>query len=115
MNYVVAVLVGLAGIIGVVVGTVLAVSVRAARRSFDRALASGLAASTRLEVGQMMERVRHPLLRWIINRRTGEMAGGMLVSYVQDMLRGYQMSAIYGAISGVIAIGIAISLPFWWH
>ena len=112
MRMALAILLALAGIMTVALGIAWAAAAVAARRVFERLLASTLADTVKLQASELLDRVTHPLLRLLVNRHTGGMAGERLVTVVREDLA-VRLRLGFAIIGGGIAlIIIGIYLPF---
>lgn len=113
MRYALAILIGVGGLIGIVAGIAWIAAVLGARKVFERILASSAIDIVKLTAAELIERVKNPLLRRIVNQRTGAMAGGMLVDFVREDLSA-RLRMGFGVIGGgVAAIILAFSVPFF--
>lgn len=101
LHYGLIVLLGLAGLAAIAVGIAWCLAVVVARRVFERALNSVLADIVRLQAVDLIEQVKNPLLRRIVNRGTGEYVGNALVDFVREDLWRRLMIGL-----GIIAIGV---------
>lgn len=114
MRYAVAVAVGLGGVVVVVLGVIWSLAIRTARRGFERALASGLADQTRQQMGDMIERVQNPILRRILNRRMGEMAGSALIGLIRKDLEQRARAGLVILGCGAALVVLAFFVPGLW-
>ena len=107
MALLMAVLAGLIGVLALVAGCLAVFVARTARRAFEAALADDTDDGLRARGVLLVERIRSPALRWIVNRRTGAMAGMVAVGVVRDRLatlhRGGLLSLGFGAASIILA------------
>ncbi|MBR0682589.1 hypothetical protein GXW74_19005 [Roseomonas eburnea] len=111
MAWVAAIGVGLLGALSLVSSVVAAIVTLHSRRAFEAALVDGSDDGLRARGMVLVERVRNPLLRWIINRRTGAMAGKVLAGVVRDRFSTLLRGSVVGAVMGVAAIILAFFIP----
>lgn len=112
MRYALAVFIGVSGLIGILAGLAWVAAVLGARKVFERVLASSAVDIVKLTATELIERVKNPLLRRIVNHRTGAMAGGMLVDFVREDLSTRLRMGFFIIAGGVVAIILAIYVPF---
>lgn len=102
MALVLAVLAALIGVLSLVLGGLALFVANAGRRAFEAALADESDDGLRARGVMLVDRVRSPALRWIINRRTGAMAGTVAIAAVRDRL-----ATLYRG--GIISIGFGVA------
>ncbi len=113
MALVMAAAVGLLGVLGLVAGCLAVLVASAARRGFEAALADESDDGLRARGVLLVERVRSPALRWVINRRTGAKAGSVLVGVVRDRLAAMRRGGLVAVSSGIVAMILAFQIPGW--
>ncbi len=113
MRYALAIVIGIAGILGIIVGIAWVAAVLGARKVFDRILASSAIDIVKLTAAELIERVKNPLLQRIINHRTGAMAGGMLVDFVREDLSTRLRMGLGIIGGGAAAFILAFFVPFY--
>lgn len=111
LHYIYMALLGLGGFAAIVVGLVWCLAVLAARRVFERSLGSALADIVKLQAADLIEQVRNPLLRRIVNQRTGEYVGNRLVDFVREDLRRRLVIGVAIAAGGIGAVIGAFFVP----
>jgi len=111
MAYAAAVAVGLLGLLSLVSGAIGLVLAASARRAFEAALADDSEDGLRARGVLLVDRIRHPALRWIINRRTGAMAGTVVIAVVRDRLATLRRSSLIGGVVGLGLVVLAFLVP----
>jgi len=111
MTWLMAVLVGLIGVAAVVGGGLALFVARAARKAFEAALTDDSDDGLRARGVLLVERVRSPALRWIVNRRTGAVAGRVAAGVVRDRLSTLHRGGIVTLGVGAGAIVLAAFMP----
>ncbi|MBR0651720.1 hypothetical protein GXW78_18770 [Roseomonas terrae] len=111
MALVLAVLAGLLGLLVLVSGCLAVFVARAAHRALEAALADESDDGLRARGVLVVERVKNPALRWIINRRTGAMAGAVAAAVVRDRLDAMRRGGFITIGCGIAAIILAVFLP----
>ncbi len=105
-----AVGVGVLGFLSILssgVGLFVAVS---GRRALDAALADERARGMRERGVLLVDQIRHPVLRWLVNR-AGAMAGTVLIAALRDRLTALFRAAVFGMLVGVGLIVFAFHVP----
>lgn len=100
--------IGLLGLFLTIGGALSTLTVAAARRLFESALASDSADGLRQRGIDLVDRIRNPLLRRIINRRSGAFVGNALVEAIREDLSAKFRLAIVTAILGPALIVLAL-------
>lgn len=111
MGVLAAALVGLLGIVSLAMSGFALSLALSGRRAFEAALADDGADGFRARGEVLIDRIRHPALRWIINRRTGALAGTVLIGVVRDRLDTLRRSSLIGAVVGLGLIVFAFWVP----
>jgi len=111
MTWLLAAAIGVLGVVSMVAGLLAFLLAQSASRTFEAALADGSDEGMRARGVVLVERMRHPLLRWIINRRTGAMAGTVVVGVVRDRLAALRRGGVIGGVVGVGLLILAVALP----
>ena len=111
MAYVAAVAAGLLGLLALASGAIGLFIAASARRAFEAALADDGADGLRSRGVLLVERIRHPVLRRIVNRRTGAMAGTVLIAVVRDRLATLRRSSVIGGVVGLGLVVFAFHVP----
>lgn len=111
MAWVLAALAGVLGLLAVIAGGVAVVVARAARRSFEAALADDSDDGLRARGTVLVERIRSPALRWAVNRHTGAVAGRVAVGIVRDRLETMRRGGLLSVGLGIVALVLAIVIP----
>lgn len=111
MTLVLAVVAGLLGMVAVAAGCIAVFVAGSGRKAVDAALADESADGLRARGVLLVERIRSPALRWVINRRTGAMAGTVVVGVVRDRLDALRRGGLIGLASGVALVILAVMLP----
>ena len=110
-HYVYMAMLGLGGLAAIVVGLVWCLAVLAARRVFERTLASALVDAVKLQAVDLIEHVKNPLLRRIVNQRTGEYVGNKLVDHVREDLKRRLVIGVAITAGGIGATAGAFFVP----
>lgn len=111
MTLAMALAVGLLGLMALVSGCVAVFAASAARKAFEAALADDTGDGLRARGVLLVERIENPALRWVVNRRTGAMAGAVLVGVVRDRLATLRRGGFIALGSGIVAMILAFHLP----
>lgn len=111
MAWAMAALAGVLGMLAVISGGIAVVVARAARRSFEAALADDSDDGLRARGTVLVERIRSPVLRWAVNRHTGALAGRVAVGIVRDRLDTMRRGGLVSASLGIVAVVLAIVVP----
>ena len=111
MAWALAVAVGLLGGLSLVSGGTAVMVASALRRAFEAALADESDDGLRARGVLLVERVRSPLLRWAINRRSRAIAGMVVAGVVRDRIAALHRGGLVALATGVAAIAIAAFVP----
>lgn len=111
MAWVWTALAALLGVLALVSGCLAVFVARAARHGFEAALADESDDGLRARGVLLVDRVKSPALRWIINRRTGAMVGAVAVAAVRDRLDTMRRGGVISIVLGIAAIVAAAILP----
>lgn len=111
MAWALAALAGALGLLAVIAGGIAVVVARAARRSFEEALADDSEDGLRARGTVLVERIRNPALRWAVNRHTGALAGRVAVGLVRDRLDTMRRGGLLSVSLGIVAVVLAIVIP----
>jgi uncharacterized protein YjeT (DUF2065 family) len=111
MAWALAVLAGLIGVLSLVSGGLAIFVAGAGRKAFEAALADDSDDGLRARGLVLVERIRSPALRWVVNRRTGAMAGTMAIAVVRDRIATLRRGGVVSVCFGVAAIIAAIFIP----
>lgn len=113
MRYAIMAVMLLGGVGLMAFGAAWCIAVVVARRVFERALASAFADTVRVQASDLIEKIRNPLVRRIVNQRTGAFAGNLLIDKVRDDLQWRLVLGVGIMAAGAAGFVAAFFAPWW--
>jgi len=114
MQQVVAIVVGLLGIVVILFGAGWAIVLAMARCAFERFLKMQLVDLTKAHVSDLLDKVRNPVVRRLLNKHAGEAAGAIVVSLVRSELKSRFRIGLLIMLAGLGVFISAFYVTSWW-
>lgn len=114
MQQIVAIIVGLLGVLVILFGAGWAIVFAMARYAFERFLKMQLVDLTKAHVSDLLDKIRNPIVRRLLNKHAGEAAGAVVLSLVRGELKSRFRIGLLIMLAGLGVLISAFYVPSWW-